>query len=83
MSDRPIIVTGGAGFIGSHLCDALITRGEKVWAVDNFATGRRANVAHLIAHPALPVHRGRCHQAPLGGDSAHASPRPSRLAGLA
>lgn len=51
MSDRPIIVTGGAGFIGSHLCDALITGGEEVWAVDNFATGRRANVAHLFAHP--------------------------------
>jgi dTDP-glucose 4,6-dehydratase len=43
-----IVVTGGAGFIGSHLCDALIERGDSVVCVDNLSTGRIANVAHLL-----------------------------------
>jgi dTDP-glucose 4,6-dehydratase len=42
-----VLVTGGAGFIGSHLCDALLAEGNSVVAVDNFATGRPANVEHL------------------------------------
>ncbi|MDI6892757.1 MAG: SDR family oxidoreductase [Actinomycetota bacterium] len=42
------LVTGGAGFIGSHLCDALIGRGYKVICVDNFITGSRENIAHLL-----------------------------------
>ena len=46
-----ILVIGGAGFIGSHLCDALIARGDEVVCVDNFLTGRRDNVAHLREHP--------------------------------
>src|SRR5258708_10345820 len=41
------LITGGAGFIGSHLADALVLRGEKVRIVDNFSTGRRENIAHL------------------------------------
>ncbi len=45
-----IIVTGGAGFIGSHLCDALLAGGHEVVAIDNFLTGSRANIAH-IEHP--------------------------------
>lgn len=45
------IVTGGAGFIGSHLCDALIARGDAVICVDNLLTGSRENVAHLEAEP--------------------------------
>lgn len=44
-------MTGGAGFIGSHLCDALLAGGHDVVAFDNFATGRRANVAHLATQP--------------------------------
>lgn len=44
----PILVTGGAGFIGSHLCDALIARGHAVRCLDNFATGKRQNVEHLL-----------------------------------
>lgn len=41
------LITGGAGFIGSHLCDALLAEGHRVIAVDNLLTGRRENVAHL------------------------------------
>ncbi len=46
-----ILVTGGAGFIGSHLCDRLIERGHSVVAADNFHLGTRANVAHLANEP--------------------------------
>ncbi|MFK3982493.1 NAD-dependent epimerase/dehydratase family protein [Micromonospora sp. NPDC050397] len=46
-----ILVTGGAGFVPSHLVDALIARGCTVVAVDNFVTGSKENVAHLIDHP--------------------------------
>ena len=44
---KRIIVTGGAGFVGSHLCDRLIDRGDEVICVDNFYTGAKANIAHL------------------------------------
>src|SRR5947209_7671677 len=46
-----ILVTGGAGFVASHLVDALIARGAEVVAVDNFSTGSKDNVAHLADHP--------------------------------
>src|SRR5271154_2961860 len=42
-----IVVTGGAGFVGSHLCDALIARGDRVVVLDNLVTGRRENLGHL------------------------------------
>jgi UDP-glucose 4-epimerase len=42
-----ILVTGGAGFIGSHLCDTLVSRGDEVWCVDNFHLGREENIEHL------------------------------------
>lgn len=45
------LVAGGAGFIGSHLCDALLAQGHSVVAVDNFITGQRRNVEHLKDHP--------------------------------
>jgi dTDP-glucose 4,6-dehydratase len=44
------VVLGGGGFLGSHLCDQLLARGDEVVAVDDFSTGRRANVAHLDGH---------------------------------
>ncbi len=44
------VVTGGAGFLGSHLCDALLKRGHRVTCVDNFLTGSPANIAHLAGH---------------------------------
>ena len=45
-----VLVTGGAGFLGSHLCDRLIERGDDVICVDNFFTGSKENVSHLIGH---------------------------------
>lgn len=47
MNKKRAVVTGGAGFLGSHLCDALLTEGWSVVAVDNLLTGRRANLDHL------------------------------------
>lgn len=44
------LITGGAGFIGSHLCEALIERGEEVLCLDNFFTGRKSNIAHLLGN---------------------------------
>lgn len=48
---KRILVTGGAGFLGSHLCDRLIAEGSEVFCLDNFVTGRRSNIAHLLHHP--------------------------------
>jgi UDP-glucuronate decarboxylase len=48
---RTILVTGGAGFVGSHLCDRLIERGDNVLCLDNFFTGSRENVEKLIGRP--------------------------------
>ena len=56
LSNR-ILVTGGAGFIGSHLCERLLKYGDEVICVDNFYTGRRANIAHLISNPLFEVIR--------------------------
>jgi UDP-glucuronate decarboxylase len=50
-------VTGGAGFLGSHLCERLLGDGHDVLCVDNFYTGRRANIAHLMDNPNFEVMR--------------------------
>ena len=50
ISDRSVLVTGGAGFLGSHLCERLLERGHEVVCVDNFYTGVRHNVHHLLAN---------------------------------
>ena len=49
LSNKTVLVTGGAGFIGSNLCEALLEKGNKVVCLDNFATGKRENIAHLSA----------------------------------
>ncbi|XP_022767472.1 UDP-glucuronic acid decarboxylase 1-like isoform X2 [Durio zibethinus] len=52
-----IVVTGGAGFVGSHLVDKLIGRGDEVIVIDNFFTGRKENVAHLFGNPRFELIR--------------------------
>jgi len=51
------LVTGGAGFIGSHLCERLVGEGAEVLCADNYFTGRRANIAHLLANPMFETMR--------------------------
>jgi dTDP-glucose 4,6-dehydratase len=56
------LITGGAGFIGSHLCDRFLAEGHEVIAVDNFITGAPENIAHLIGNPKFKL---------IGGDISH------------
>jgi UDP-glucuronate decarboxylase len=57
MSTKRILVTGGAGFLGSHLCERLIEDGHEVICLDNFFTGRRANIEALTRHPRFELVR--------------------------
>ena len=52
------LITGGAGFIGSHLADALLARGDTVLALDDLSTGAEANVRHLLDHPGFELREG-------------------------
>ncbi len=54
---RRILVTGGAGFLGSHLCERLLVEGHDVVCLDNFFTGARSNVEHLLGHPSFELVR--------------------------
>ena len=54
---KRILVTGGAGFLGSHLCEVLLERSHDVLCVDNFYTGRKANIARLLANPYFELMR--------------------------
>ena len=54
---KKILVTGGAGFLGSHLCERLLNEGNDVLCVDNFFTGSKQNVAHLMSNPYFEVMR--------------------------
>ena len=57
MSNKTILVTGGAGFIGSHLCDRLIKNGDQVLCVDNFFTGSKNNIKHLLDNSSFELLR--------------------------
>jgi UDP-glucuronate decarboxylase len=48
---KRILVTGGSGFLGSHLCERLLTKGANVICLDNFFTGARTNIEHLLVEP--------------------------------
>jgi len=50
---KKMLVTGGAGFLGSHLCERLIAQGHDVLCVDNFFTGTRRNIAHMMGEPSF------------------------------
>ena len=52
---KHFLVTGGGGFLGSHLCEALLSRGGEVIVADDFITGRKKNIAHLIENPAFQL----------------------------
>ena len=54
---KRVLVTGGAGFIGSHLCERLLAQGDEVLCVDNFFTGTRANMAAMLDHPMFELMR--------------------------
>jgi len=57
LPSKRVLVTGGAGFLGSHLCDRLIETGAEVICLDNFFTGSKGNIAHLVSHPHFEVVR--------------------------
>jgi UDP-glucuronate decarboxylase len=57
LAGKRIAVTGGAGFLGSHLCDRLIESGAEVICLDNFFTGSKANIAHLLGNPRFEIVR--------------------------
>ena len=54
---RRVLVAGGAGFLGSHLCDRLLEAGDDVLCVDNFYAGRREYIAHLMPNPKFELMR--------------------------
>ncbi len=55
--DKRILVTGGAGFLGSHLCERLLLEGHDILCVDNFYTGSKRNISHLLGHPRFELLR--------------------------
>jgi UDP-glucuronate decarboxylase len=57
LTSKRILVTGGAGFVGSHLCETLLAQGHEVICVDNYFTGSKANIAHLLANPYFELMR--------------------------
>jgi len=57
VTSRKILVTGGAGFLGSHLCERLVNAGHDVLCVDNFFTGSKGNIAHLMGNPYFELMR--------------------------
>ncbi|MGH7592250.1 MAG: NAD-dependent epimerase/dehydratase family protein [Gemmatimonadales bacterium] len=63
-----VFITGGAGFIGSHLAERLLGRGDQVLVLDDLSTGQMDNIAHLIGHPGFDYRIGSALDAPLVGE---------------
>ncbi|MEI8120923.1 MAG: UDP-glucuronic acid decarboxylase family protein [bacterium] len=57
LTSKRILVTGGAGFLGSHLCERLLAQGHEVICADNYFTGSKANISHLLRHPFFELMR--------------------------
>lgn len=57
MANKRVLITGGAGFIGSHLCDSLLNQGQEILCLDNFFTGSKDNILHLLNHPRFELIR--------------------------
>ena len=57
MIEKKILVTGGGGFLGSHLCERLLSEGHEVICLDNFFTGTKQNILHLVANPRFELMR--------------------------
>ena len=57
MHNKRILITGGAGFLGSHLCERLLNEGNEVICLDNFFTGDKNNILHLVSNPRFEVMR--------------------------
>lgn len=81
MADAPILITGGAGFIGSHLCDALLAKGYAVRILDDLSTGKRANLQ--LGHPALALIEGDVADAALVARAAEGCRAVVHLAAVA
>ena len=80
LSPTRVLVTGGAGFLGSHLCERLLAAGHEVVSVDNYFTGVRGNLAGLLGHPSLRGAAPRRHLPALRRGRPDLQPR---LPGLA
>ncbi|MEU6411037.1 NAD-dependent epimerase/dehydratase family protein [Microbispora sp. NPDC046933] len=70
-SGNTYLITGGSGFVGSHLTDALLARGDSVIVLDNMSTGRRANLVHHVGNPRLRVVQGSVLDALLVDELVH------------
>ena len=57
LMQKKVLVTGGAGFLGSHLCERLVAQGQDVLCVDNYFTGSKQNIAHLLKNPSFEILR--------------------------
>ena len=64
-----VLITGGAGFIGSHLADAYLQRGDEVFIIDDLSTGRFENIRHLKDHPSFHYAIDSVHNAPVTAES--------------
>ncbi len=69
-SENRCLVTGGAGFLGSHLCESLLASGSDVLCVDNYHTGTKNNVAHLLGNPRFELLRHRVGETETDRDAA-------------